>query len=92
MSTRVQLRMNAEDQAAYDRLIELVRQRIPWQQPTEAQVLRLALHLATQLVCPHCDTTLVERVDADGQGSGEWYCPECCDKGGKCADFLICKA
>ncbi|MFZ6028046.1 MAG: hypothetical protein ACOYYS_10050 [Chloroflexota bacterium] len=53
--------------------------------PDASAVLRAALRIATAgtLMCPHCDSALVERSADDGGTLGVWVCPECSAGNGK---------
>ena len=85
-SNRKQIRLNEKDQAAYQRGLEFLKVRNPFIEPNESDILRTALNMAfgaDGMLCPYCDTPLVEHTVDDGGTLGIWYCPECASGNGK---------
>ena len=86
VNNRKQIRLNEKDQTAYRRGLEFLKQRNRFIEPSESDVLRTALNMAfgeDSILCPYCDTALIEKKVDDGGTLGIWYCPECASGNGK---------
>jgi hypothetical protein len=83
-NNRAQIRLNEKDQAAYQRGLAYLQERNPHLTTSESDVLRYALHVAfgDNLLCPYCESEMVEHTDDEGGTLGIWHCPECAEGNG----------
>lgn len=85
-NNRAQIRLNEKDQAAYQRGLGFLKTRNPFIEPSESDVLRTALNIAfgsDNMICPYCDSEMIEHKDDEGGSLGIWHCPECATGNGK---------